>query len=116
MAEPGGASGPDGGTIGAAGTVSPEGQGGALNGFKGFMPTGQGRALGVALDGGTSIVCGADPGGDSTTVGSGGACVIGGGLGGVPVGGPPDETVARLVTAPLAVMGAHCSSCAGLSV
>ena len=51
-----------------------------------------------------------------TTVGSVGAGVTGGALEGVPVGGPPDGTVARLVTAPLAVMGAHWSNCAGLSV
>jgi hypothetical protein len=108
---------PGGGVFVAAGTGSPEGQGGELNGFKGFMPTGQGtEELGTAFDGGTSIVWGEDPGGDSTTAGSGGAGVIGGGVGGVPAGGPPDETVARLVTAPLAVIGAHCSNCAGLSV
>ncbi|MEO7862054.1 MAG: RHS repeat-associated core domain-containing protein [Nitrospirales bacterium] len=110
MRELGGASGPDGGVIVAAGTVSPGGQGGALNGFRGFMPTGQGGAVGPALGGGTSVVRGADPGGGITTVGSGGAGVIGGGLGGSPAGGPPDETVARLVTAPLAVIGAHGSS------
>lgn len=90
---------------------------GALNGFKGFMPTGQGKEeFGTAFDGGASIVWGEDPGGDITTVGSGGTCVTGGGSGAVPTAGPPDETVARLVTAPLAVMGAHCSNCAGLSV
>lgn len=96
--------------IAAAGTVSAEWQGGALNGFKGFIPTGQGGAVGPALDGGTSIVWGEDAGGDITTMGSCGVCVIGGGGGGVPAGGPPEETVARLVTAPLAVMGAHCCS------
>ena len=100
----------------AVGTVSLAGQGGALNGFKGFMPTGQGSAVGAAFGGGTSVVWGADPGGDITTVGSGGTCVTGGGSGAVAAGGFPDETVARLVTAPLAVIGAHDSSCAGLSV
>jgi hypothetical protein len=62
------------------------------------------------------MVEGDDPGGDITAVGSGGACVIGSGSGGVPAGGPPDDTVARLVTAPLGIIGAHCSSWAGLSV
>jgi hypothetical protein len=100
----------------AAGTPSAAGQGGALNGFKGFIPTAQGRGLGMVLGGATSIIAGADPGGDITTVGSGGACITGGGSGSVPIGGPPDDTVARLVTAPLAVMGEHWSSCAGLSV
>ena len=109
-------SGPDGVVIGAAGMGSVGGQGGALKGFKGFIPTGQGRALGTTFGGGTSIVWGEEPGGDITTVGSGGAGVTGGALEGVPAGGLPDETVARLVTAPLAVMGAHRSSCAGLSV
>jgi hypothetical protein len=100
----------------AAGTVSVGGQGGELKGFKGFMPTGQGRVLGVALCEGTSIVWGDDPGGDITIVGSGGAWVVGGGVGGAPAWGPLDGTVARLVTAPLAVMGEHWSNCAGLSV
>jgi hypothetical protein len=55
--EPGGASGPDGGVMVAAGTVSVGGQGGELKGFKGFMPTGQGtEELGAAFDGGTSVV------------------------------------------------------------
>ena len=100
----------------AEGPASVEGQGGELNGFKGFSPTGQGRELGAALGGAKSIVGGDDPGGDITTVDSGGACVMGSGSGDVLVDGPPDDTVARLVTAPLGVMGAHCSSCAGLSV
>jgi hypothetical protein len=109
--------GSDGIVIVGAETGSAGGHGRALSGFKGFIPTGQGGALGVPLDGATSIIGGDDPGGGDTMVGdSGGACVTGGGVGGVPAGGPSDGTVARLVTAPLAVMGAHDSSCAGLSV
>ena len=88
-------------------SASAVGHGGALNGFKGFNPTGQGRDVGAALGGASAIVEGED---------SGGICVTGAGSGGAPIGGPPDDTVARLVTVPLAVMGAHCSSCAGLSV
>lgn len=100
----------------AGGAASAGGQGGALNGFKGFIPTAQGRGVGMVFGGSTSIIEGDDPGGDIRTVGSGSACVIGGGSRGAPIGGPPDDTVARLVTAPLAVMGEQWSSCAGLSV
>lgn len=109
--------GSDGIVIVGAGTGSAGGHGGPLSGFRGLMPSGQGGELGAPLDGATSLIGGDDPGGgDITTVGSGGVCVMGGGSGGFWAGGPPDETVARLVTAPLAVMGAHRSSCAGLSV
>jgi hypothetical protein len=96
--------------------VSALGQGGALNGFKGFMPTGQSRELGTSDGGGAAMIAGDDSTGDITTVGSGGACVIGSGVGTAPTGEPTDGTVARLVTAPLAVMGEHRSNCAGLSV
>mgnify|MGYP007067096018 FL=1 len=117
VGKPAGASGPGGIVIVGAGTGSAGGHGGPLSGFKGFIPTGQGGALGALLDGATSLIGGDDPGGgDMTTVGSGGGCVTGGGVGGVPAGGPSDGTVARLVTAPLAVIGAHWFSCAGLSV
>lgn len=100
----------------AEGTASAAGQGGALKGFNGLIPTGQGRGLGAALGGAAAIAEGEASGGSMATVGSGGADVTGGGSGGAPIGGPPDDTVARLVTAPLALMGAHCSSCAGVSV
>jgi len=110
------ASGAEGIVIVAAGTASAVEQGGALNGFKGLIPSGQGRGLGAALGGAAAIVEGEESGDSMVTVGSGGACVIGGGSGSAPIGGPPDDTVARLVTAPLAVMGEHWSSCAGLSV
>jgi hypothetical protein len=100
----------------AGGTASAAGQGGALNGFKGLIPSGQGGGLGVALGGAAATVEGEDSDGSMATVGSGGACVIGSGSGATPVGGPTDDTVARLVTAPLAVMGEHWSNCAGLSV
>ena len=40
------------------------------------MPTGQGSAVGAAFAGGTSVVWGADPGGDITTVGSGGKFLV----------------------------------------
>ena len=96
--------------------MSALGQGGALNGFKGFIPAGQGGGLGAADGGGGAIIAGDDSAGDITTVGSGGTCVMGSGAGTAPTGGPPDGTVARLVTAPLAVMGEQCSNCAGLSV
>lgn len=109
--------GSDGIVIVGAGTGSAGGHGGPLSGFKGFIPTGQGGALGAPLDGGMSLIGGDDPGGgDITAVGSGGACITGDVVGGVPAGGPSDGTVARLVTAPLAVIGAHWFSCAGLSV
>lgn len=93
-----------------------EGQGGPLNGFKGFIPTRQGGEVGVAPGGGTSVVWGEDSGGGMMTVDSGGACVMGSRSGDVLVDGPPDDTVARLVTAPLGVMREHRSSCTGLSV
>jgi len=55
--------------------------------------------------------------GDGITAGwSGCAGAIEGGSGSGAIGGPPDDTLARLVTAPLMVMGAQCSNCAGLSV
>ena len=101
---------------GADRVASAEGQEGALNGFKGFSPTGQGRGLGTVLGGAAAIVEGEDPSGSMTVEGSGNAVVNGSESLGGGIGGPPDEMVARLVTAPLAVTGAHCSSCAGLSV
>ena len=108
--------GPNGIVIVAEGPASAEGQGGALNGFKGFIPTRQGGEEGAALGGGRAVVWGEDSGGGIMTVDSGGASVMGSGSGDVLVDGPPDDTVARLVTAPLAVMGEHRSSCTGLSV
>ncbi len=116
VGKPAGASGPFGIVIVGAGKGSAGEHGGPLSGFKGLMPTGQGGVLGVPLDGVTSLIGGDNPGGDTMTGRSGGAGVTGGGVGGVLAGGPPDETESRLVTAPLAVMGAHDSSCAGLSV
>jgi len=100
----------------AGGAASSVGHGGALNGFKGLTPTGQSRGLGAAFCGIPAMAWSEELGGGIITVGSGGIGVTRGGLGSAPIGGPPDDTVARLVTAPLAVMGEHWSNCAGLSV
>lgn len=93
-------------------------QGGALNGFRGLRPIGQGRGLDGALCGTSRLFGGVAYSyclGLNTNGSEGNGVMRGVSLGGV-IGGWTDGLVARLVTAPVSVIGLHDSSWAGLSV
>jgi hypothetical protein len=90
------------------GTSAP-GHGGLVKGFNGLMPSAQGTGAAVVVSGTRASVEDVDADAGTSAMGCAGAGAIGETSGTDPIVEGPEDTVARLVTAPLAGIGVHLS-------